>query len=152
VSDARFEDGLEKPLRLVAFDAEDLQVLSAMTQDAVLPMAQMIWHARERRFALLLNRFRWEAHSASQAERVQSVLSFEDVKAVQTQGFDQRDSDLILSLLSITFIPATDGTGTCLLTLAGDGAIRLEVEALEAGLRDVTRPYVSPAKRAPSHD
>ncbi|MBL6637447.1 MAG: DUF2948 family protein [Planktomarina sp.] len=152
MSDARFEDGMDKPLRLIAFDAEDLQVVSAMTQDAVWPAAQMAWHSKERRFAVLLNRFRWEAHSASQAERVQSVLSFEDVKAVQTQGFDQRDSNLILSLLSITFIPATDGTGTCLLTLAGDGAIRLEVEALEAGLRDVTRPYVSPAKRAPSHD
>ena len=152
MSDARFEDGMDKPLRLIAFDAEDLQVVSAMTQDAVWPAAQMAWHSKERRFAVLLNRFRWEAHSASQAERVQSVLSFEDVKAVQTQGFDQRDSDLILSLLSITFIPATDGTGTCLLTLAGDGAIRLEVEALEAGLRDVTRSYVSPAKRAPSHD
>jgi hypothetical protein len=152
MSDARFEDGMDKPLRLIAFDAEDLQVVSAMTQDAVWPAAQMAWHSKERRFAVLLNRFRWEAHSASQAERVQSVLSFEDVKAVQTQGFDQRDSDLILSLLSITFIPATDGTGTCLLTLAGDGAIRLEVEALEAGLRDVTRPYVSPAKRAPRHD
>lgn len=152
MSDARFEDGMDKPLRLIAFDAEDLQVVSAMTQDAVWPAAQMAWHSKERRFAVLLNRFRWEAHSASQAERVQSVLSFEDVKAVQTQGFDQRDSSLILSLLSITFIPATDGTGTCLLTLAGDGAIRLEVEALEAGLRDVTRPYVSPAKRAPSHD
>ena len=152
MSDARFEDGMDKPLRLIAFDAEDLQVVSAMTQDAVWPAAQMAWHSKERRFAVLLNRFRWEAHSASQAERVQSVLSFEDVKAVQTQGFDPRDSDLILSLLSITFIPATDGTGTCLLTLAGNGAIRLEVEALEAGLRDVTRPYVSPAKRAPRHE
>jgi len=152
MSDARFEDGMDKPLRLIAFDAADLQVVSAMTQDAVWPAAQMAWHSKERRFAVLLNRFRWEAHSASQAERVQSVLSFEDVKAVQTQGFDQRDSDLILSLLSITFIPATDGTGTCLLTLAGDGAIRLEVEVLEVGLRDVTRPYVSPAKRAPHHD
>ena len=58
MSDARFEDGLEKPLRLIAFDAEDLQVLSAMTQDAVLPVAQMAWQSSERRFALLLNRFR----------------------------------------------------------------------------------------------
>ena len=152
MSDARFEDGLEKPLRLVAFDAEDLQVLSAMTQDAVLPVAQMAWQSSERRFALLLNRFRWEARGASQAERVQSVLSFEDVKAVQTQGFDRTDPDLVLSLLSLTFTPERDGAGACLLTFAGDGAIRLEVEALEAGLRDVTRPYFSPANRAPSHD
>ena len=152
MSDARFEDGLEKPLRLIAFDAEDLQVLSAMTQDAVLPVAQMAWQSSERRFALLLNRFRWEARGTSQVERVQSVLSFEDVKAVQTQGFDRTDPDLVLSLLSLTFTPERDGAGACLLTFAGDGAIRLEVEALEAGLRDVTRPYFSPANRAPSHD
>ena len=152
MSDARFEDGLEKPLRLIAFDAEDLQVLSAMTQDAVLPVAQMAWQSSERRFALLLNRFRWEARGASQAERVQSVLSFEDVKAVQTQGFDRTDPDLVLSLLNLTFTPERDGAGACLLTFAGDGAIRLEVEALEAGLRDVTRPYASPSNRAPHHD
>jgi hypothetical protein len=101
---------------------------------------------------MLLNRFRWEARGASQAERVQSVLSFEDVKAVQTQGFDRTDPDLVLSLLNLTFTPERDGAGACLLTFAGDGAIRLEVEALEAGLRDVTRPYLSPANRAPSHD
>lgn len=152
MSDARFEDGLEKPLRLIAFDAKDLQVLSTMTQDAVLPVAQMAWQSSERRFALLLNRFRWEARGTSQVERVQSVLSFEDVKAVQTQGFDRTDPDLVLSLLSLTFTPERDGAGACLLTFAGDGAIRLEVEALEAGLRDVTRPYFSPANRAPSHD
>ena len=152
MSDARFEDGMDKPLRLIAFDAEDLQVLSAMTQDAVLPMAQMIWHARERRFALLLNRFRWEARGVYQAERVQSVLSFEDVKAVQTQAFDRTDPDLVLSLLSLTFAPERDGAGACLLTFAGDGAIRLEMEALEVSLRDVTRPYVSPTNQTPSHD
>ena len=152
MSDAHFEDGMDKPLRLIAFDAEDLQVLSTMTQDAVWPGEQMTWHAQEHRFAILLNRFRWEAHGAAQAERVQSVLSFEDVKAIQTQGFSRTDPDLVLSLLNITFTPATDGTGTCLLTLAGDGAIRLEVEALEAGLRDVTRPYASPSNRAPHHD
>jgi len=100
MSDARFEDGMDKPLRLIAFDAEDLQVLSAMTQDAVWPAAQMVWHSKERRFAVLLNRFRWEARGTSRTERVQSVLSFEDVKAVQTQGFDRTDPDLILSLLA----------------------------------------------------
>ena len=152
MSDARFEDSMDKPLRLIAFDAEDLQVLSTMTQDAVWQGEQMTWHAQERRFAILLNRFRWEARGAAQAERVQSVLNFEDVKAVKSQGFGRTDPDLVLSLLSVTFTPETDGTGTCLLTLAGDGAIRLEVEALEASLRDVTRPYASPSNRAPSHD
>jgi hypothetical protein len=58
---------------------------------------------------------------------------------------------MVLSLMSIEFTAGTDGAGEVLLTLAGDGAIRLEVEAIEATLKDVTRPYVAPSKRAPVH-
>ena len=60
VDDARFEDGGEKPLRLRAEDAEDLQVISALTQDAIFPITEMKWEASRRRFSLLINRFRWE--------------------------------------------------------------------------------------------
>jgi hypothetical protein len=83
---------------------------------------------------------------------VQAVLSFEDVQSIQTQGFDRADPDLILSLLNVTFEADTDGMGYCIVTLAGDGAIRLNVEALEASLRDVTRPYVAPSGMMPNHD
>ena len=61
MSDARFEDGLDKPLRLIAFEVDDLQVISAMVQDAVLPACEMSWRLNQRRFSLLVNRFRWEA-------------------------------------------------------------------------------------------
>ncbi|MEL6416944.1 MAG: DUF2948 family protein, partial [Pseudomonadota bacterium] len=44
-----------------------------------------------------------------------------------------------------------DAAGQVLLTLAGDGAIRLEVEALEVTLKDVTRPYRAPSGKAPDH-
>lgn len=151
MNDARFEDGIDKPLRLIAFEAEGLQVISAMVQDAVLPVTEMNWRRKEHRFALLINRFRWEAAASGDAERVQAVLSLEDVQSVQTQGFDRSDPDLILSLLSLTFEPGPEGMGYCVLTLAGDGAIRLQVEALEATLRDVTRPYMAPSGLMPNH-
>jgi hypothetical protein len=61
------------------------------------------------------------------------------------------DADTVLSLLSISFEAGEDGTGTVILTLAGDGAIALSVEALEVVLRDVTRPYVAPSHKAPQH-
>lgn len=68
--DARFEDGREVPLNLGALDGEDLKVLSALTQDAVFPVTEMTWRAKERRFAVLLNRFRWEdAENARAWER-----------------------------------------------------------------------------------
>ena len=152
MSDACFEDGLDKPLRLIAFEVDDLQVISAVVQDAVFPACEMCWRPKQRRFALLLNRFRWEATKPDFAERVQAVLSFEDVHSIQTQGFDRTDPDLILSLLNVTFEADTDGMGYCIVTLAGDGSIRLKVEVLEASLRDVTRPYIAPSGMMPNHD
>lgn len=154
--DARFEDGKERPLRLRALDADDLAVISSLTQDAVFPASEMTWDRKARRFGLLLNRFRWEDAPKAAArrrdfERVQAVLVFEDVMTVQSQGVDKADPDMVFSLLSITFEPGEDGAGRVELTLAGDGVIALEVEALEAVLRDVTRPYIAPSRKAPHH-
>ncbi len=147
--DARFEDGQARPLNLGAEDAEDLKVISALVQDAVFPVTEMQW--RNRRFAMLLNRFRWE-DGVQRAERVQSLLSFEGVLSVASQGIDRADKDIVLSVLSVTFEETEDAAGLVLLTLAGDGSIRLSVEALEATLKDVTRPYVAPSKAVPNHD
>ncbi len=151
--DARFEDGAEAPLNLGAEDPEDLKVISALVQDAVFPVTEMKYDRRQRRFALLLNRFRWEDEGQARhgPERVQSVLVFSDVLSVASQGVDRADKDMILSLLAAEFEPEEDGKGHLILTLAGDGAIRLEVEALDATLKDVTRPYKAPAGRAPNH-
>jgi hypothetical protein len=155
--DARFQDGGEGPLRLIAQDADDLQVISTLVQDAVLPVTEMTYDSKRRRFALMLNRFRWEdrvqAEQVGRAyERVRSVLVVEDVRKVQSTGFDRANNDLVLSLLSMSFEPGEDGTGRLTLTLAGDGAIALDVEALEVRLDDVTRPYRAPSGKVPHHD
>ncbi|MDF0602132.1 DUF2948 family protein [Psychromarinibacter sp. C21-152] len=153
--DARFEDAHERPLRLKALEPDDLPVISALVQDAVFPVTEMSWLPAKRRFAVLLNRFRWEDLPAEERrgtyERVQSLLVVEDVLKVSSQGVDRRDTDLILSLLSLAFTPGEDGAGRLELVLAGDGGIALEVEALEVSLTDVTRPYVAPSGKAPRH-
>lgn len=156
MSDATFEDGVEQPLRLKALDVEDLAVVSGLVQDAVFPGSEIKWDRSARRFALLLNRFRWEDADKAETrkrdyERVQSVLVIEDALRVQSQGVDPRDSDMVLSVLAIAFVEGTDGGGFVDLTLAGDGVIRVEVEALEVVLKDVTRPYVAPSKAKPTH-
>ena len=170
MSDARFEDGAEAPLRLIARDAADLGVLSALVQDAVLTGADLAWARGRRRFSLLLNRFRWEDAPQAEAagrrfERVRAVLEFADVREVRHQGLS-RDKDTVLSLLSLAYRPATAdaqteqtgraetepaGPGTITLTFAGDGLLELTVECIEAELVDVTRPYGAPSGQAPSH-
>jgi hypothetical protein len=149
--DARFADGVERPLRLQAFDAEDLTVLSSLVQDAIFPASEIRWLAKDRRFVVLLNRFRWEGAALNRAERVRSLLVIDEVDAVRSQGVPRGDADTVLSLLSVSFEPGDEGRGRVVLTLAGDGAIALDVAALEAVLRDVTRPYEAPSGRTPEH-
>ncbi len=160
MADARFEEGQERPLRLIARDSDDLKVISALVQDSVLGARDLSFSGRKRRFTLLLNRFRWEDRAAAQAagrafERVRAVLDFTDVTRVTHQGLDQRDADTVLSLLAVEF-NANDATdpaspGRVQLIFAGDGVIALDVDCLDATLADVTRPYVAPSRRAPEH-
>lgn len=154
--DARFEDGGERPLNLGALDAGDLQVISALVQDAVLPVTEIRWQKSRRRLALLVNRLRREdlpaaARANRPPERVQSLLVVAEALGVASSGLDRRASDTVVQLLSVSFEPGQDGAGHVVLTLAGDGAIRVAVEAIDVSLRDVTRPYVAPSRRVPSH-
>ena len=133
MTDATFEDGTEKPLRLVAFEAGDLEVLSSLAQDAVFPGNEMSWRAKDRRFAILLNRFRWEDAVSTNSgarpyERVQSLLTIEQAHGVRSQGVT-RDADTVLSLLSLSIEPDEDAAGEVVLTLAGDGVLAIRVEA-----------------------
>ena len=151
--DARFEDGAERPLRLRAESPEDLAVLSALVQDSVAQTSEIAWAKRQRRFSLLLNRFRWEDVPAAERqrrpfERVQAVLVVDDVLRARTNGVDPSDRDLVLELLALVFEPGEDGAGALRLILAGDGEIALDVECLDVALTDVTRPYEARAKPA----
>lgn len=146
--DARFEDGAADALKLAAETAEDLQVISTLCQDAVFAATEMEYSAKDRRFAILLNRFRWEDRT-ERPERVQSVLSFDAVTSVRSNGIDRKDADQVLSLLAVKV--DTKETPTVTLYLAGDGAVELSCEVLSAALADVTRPYFAPSGRVPSH-
>ncbi|WP_341705235.1 DUF2948 family protein [Ferrovibrio sp.] len=154
---ARFQ-----PLRLRAEDAEDLTVLAACLQDATLRCADMTFQPQQRRFALVLNRFRWEDERNADAKRrliridphirVAAGLHFDGVLKVQTSGIDRGDGRAVLELLSIMAAPAGDveNPGAVLtLVFAGGAAIRLEVECIDAQMQDIGTPF--PVRRAPQH-
>lgn len=156
VDDAKFEDGAEKPLRLKAQDADDLVAISAVLQDAVLPVSEMQFQQGEQRFGMLANRFRWEDVDAAKAskrpvERVQAVVVFDSVIKVRTSGLDLKDKEQVISVLSLAYEAGEYGAGTVVLTLSGDGAIAFDVECVEITLKDVTRPYLAPSGKVPSH-
>lgn len=156
MADARFEDGVENPLRLRAEGAEDLSIVSTLIQDAVSPVSEIAWQPRARRFALLINRFRWEDRIAAERarrdfERVQTLLIFEDVMAVRANGVDPADKDLVIAILGLVFEPGEDGQGRITIALSGEGEIALDVECINIMLRDVTRPHKALSKLVPNH-
>ncbi len=156
MSDARFEDASDAPLRLKAESGEDVPVIAALLQDAVVPSAEISWMPRRRSFAALVNRFRWEDKEAAEAagrpyERARAMLVIESVLRVSANGVDPRDKDLVLSVLDLIYEPGEDEAGRLRLILAGDGEIAMDVECVDIRFADVTRPYRAPTGKAPAH-
>jgi hypothetical protein len=150
-------------LKLIALDSEDLDVLSAHLQDAVIRVTDMAYLPSEKRFVAIANRFDWERALAPGAsknggkavgryERRRAGLRFERVLTAKVQGLDLKDKKAALSLLAVTFTPrpgeeTPDGDVT--LTFSGGAAIRLGVECLEAELKDLGPVWA--AKSSPEH-
>ncbi len=135
-------------LKLKAGDLRDLTVISAMTQDALVPIGDIAFLRDKGSFVMALNRFRWEAEArrAGDAphERVHAGLRFDTVRAVQYRGIDLADRGRFLELLAI----ACD-EGRVALHFAGGASIRLEVESLCCALADLAEPW--PTAWKPNH-
>jgi len=142
----------EPALTLAAEDAEDLDVISAKLQDAVTPLKDIVYLPKKRRFAALFNRFKWEDKRAGANLRVRSLLHFDDVLSAKSKGIKQGAPDAVVSLLAIRFEPkgGDDPAGTVELLFSGGGAIKLEIECIDAGLSDVGHEWA--ARGRPEHD
>jgi hypothetical protein len=128
-------------LRLLAFDADDLAILSAHVQDMSVRPADLAYLRSDRTFALAGERFDWVGVGDGPCERVVCGLHFERVLAVRKLGLDANKA---LNLLSIGFDETDAPAGTVTLTFSGGAAIRLEVECLDGHLRDI-----GPRRRVP---
>ena len=136
-------------LRLAAGDAEDLQILSARLQDAVLKLKDVSWQPQRRRFAAVVNRLKWEEGGKT---RVRAGLHFDSVLKVQSHKVKLGADEAVIDLLAATFTPngGEDPGGVVELVLAGGGAIRLTVECIEAELADMSQPWA--AIGTPDHE
>jgi hypothetical protein len=145
---------MSERLRLKAEDGDDLSVIAACLQDALIPLSEMVYLAEERRFLAAFTRFRRECLAdPAQCEgltQVQSVLAFNEVEAVHHLGLDSRFSGVRLELLTMIAAPLADGASDITLVFAGDAAIRLRARRIAATLADFGEPW--PAPVPPAHD
>ena len=145
----------DSPLRLRAEDADDLAVISAVAQDALISVKDLTYDRAERRFTLVVNRFRWEARppasdssgDGAAFERRLCALSFAEVDGVTYRGFRRRDDDRILSLLAIRL---GEKPGIIDFAFSGGAAVRLRVSAIRAHATDMGEAW--PTAWQPDHD
>ena len=158
-------------LRLRARDAEDIGVLAAVLQDALVPLTDVTFQRGEKRFVMVANRFMWETAGAVQPreepvlvpeppdegdaafedeapeprfQRVNCGVRFDQVAKVRFRAIDIRQRDQILNLLTMS----RDPEGLTLLFSDG-AAIRLEGRRIEAHLEDLGEPW--PTDWRPAH-
>jgi hypothetical protein len=136
-------------LRLVALDPEDLAVVSAHLQDALLRVDDMIYLPKERRFALQVRRFDWEAQSDAPQRRL-TCMHFEHVTGVRVRGIDQARKDTVLNLLAISFEERDAPSGTATLIFADGGAIQVDLECIEMQMKDLGPVWAADSR--PSHE
>jgi hypothetical protein len=126
-------------LKLIALDEEDLAVVSSLLQDAVVRVADMTYVPAQKRFAAVLNRFDWEKalKEGKDYRRQRTALRFDRVFGAQLKNVKPSGGDRILSLLAVSFEPGDLPGGHVTLTFSGDASIQLEVECIEAELKDL---------------
>ena len=137
-----------RPLRLLAEDADDLEVISAALQDAVARIGDIRWEKDGRRLTIAFNRYRWEAEGG-RGERVRAGLQLGGVQAVRARNLRAEATDAVVELLAMTFDPVDPPGGRVIFAFADGGDLAVDVECVDAALADLSEPWRSPHK--PDH-
>jgi hypothetical protein len=136
-------------LRLLAEDADDLEIISAALQDAVAHIGDISWEPKARRLTIAVNRFRWEAAEAGH-ERVRAAIQLGGVMAVRARNLRPEAKDAVVQLLAVTFDPGEAPGGVITFAFADGADLAAEVECIDAALADLSTPWATP--RPPEHE
>ena len=143
-----------KPLKLIALDRDDIEVVSTHLQDAVVKVADILWLPAEKRLVLALNRFDWEACGEVTPcyQRRRTALRFERVLSFRARNVSPAAKDAVLNLLAIEYAETDAPAGTITLIFSGGAALRLDVECLECELADLGPTWTAAARPAHTID
>lgn len=133
-------------LKLLAKDADDVAVVSAILQDAIVATRDIAYTPEKQEFILAVSRFRWEQAQAPQPvfERVNCAVIVSGVTAVQKQNLDQANKAVLHELLAVLL-----EDGQLQLVFAGGAQLRLTLQDWRLRLDDFGAPW--PTDQCPHH-
>ncbi len=125
-------------LKLIAQNDEQLTILSSLAQDSIIKSNEMGYDKKNKRFAILMNRYRHEEENPS---RIRTAIHFDYVESVKSVGIDKESKDEILVLLAIRFEIKSKPSGSIFLEFSNNKSISFDVESVEAFLTDMGEPW-----------
>ena len=141
---------MTRRLALIARDAEDLEVISSILQDAVVPINEMAFIEEENRFILIASRFCREDKAGEGEtrdgvfERVNCALRFDRISAVKRRNLDPARLTGMMSLLAIR-----SEAEYIDLFFSGGGTIRLIADEVACRIDDLDLRW--PTRLKPDH-
>ena len=125
--------------KLIALDADDLAVISAHAQDAMVRVADIVWRQAEKRLVIGMSRLDWDQAVSGEVSprRLIAALRFDRVLSCKSRKIDLEVPDAVLDLVGIEFHPGEPPGGSAVLLFATGAALRLDVECLECELADL---------------
>ena len=129
----------ERNLKLIGKTSEDLKVISAHLQDAIVSVSDIAHLKRNRIFLIQLNRFMWEDVEQGvfrKNKRIRTVLKFDHVIKVSSKNIDFNKKDKFLDFLAIESREMADKTLEMNLIFSGNSVIKILTEVIEVTLDD----------------
>ncbi len=148
IYDGEVPKSMEK-LKLLALDANDLEVVSAHLHDGVIRTGEIAYLPKERKFAFTIRRIDWDGESAAPSRQRLTGVHFERVVTVRSRGIDRSALDEPLTLMAMLFRPGDAPSGTVSLLFSDDRAIEIDLECIEMQMKDIA--HIPEAEVLPEH-
>ena len=141
-----------KNLKLIARTVEDLRVVSAYLQDAIVNLNEIANLKKNKILLLQLNRFMWEDVEKGlfrKNKRIRTILKFENVIKVKSRNINLAGKDKFLDFLTIETNQMTDNNYEMKILFAGGSIVKIISEIIEVTLDDQGDAWVT--KNKPKH-
>ena len=142
-----------KNLKLLATSDEDLRVIAAHLQDAIVSVQDIANLKKNRIFLIQLNRFMWEDVEKGvfrKNKRIRTVLKFDNVISVLSKNINIKNNKNFLDFLTIESNLLPDKSYEIKLIFSGDSVIKIKAEVIDVSLDDQGLPWETKAQ--PKHD